>query len=287
VSVGSCGAVGFYTDGSSNIQGLLLGTTASPGVVLSAPASGTAGSAIAPGALSAVLSGGFSPTGSIGFSVFGPQASPPASCASGTTVGAATVSGNAAYVPGAGFTPPSAGDYWWYATYGGDARDDPAASRCGAGMTETVVAAAPAAGPNNAFVTRSVKVDHRTGAITFTETVSDPGTFRFVLTFRNGSFGVIAAKAKKCRPGQVRLKGRCRALDLSFGSGTKTVTAAGTVSFTVKPSRLATRALEHALAHHKGLTVTARLRYQSILGGSPVTHTRTILDKLTKTKKRH
>src|SRR5207248_2075359 len=82
-SAGNCSAVGYYIDGSSTFQGLLLGTTASPGLVLGAPASGTAGSAIAAGALSAVLSSGFSPTGSIGFSVFGPQASPPVSCGTG------------------------------------------------------------------------------------------------------------------------------------------------------------------------------------------------------------
>src|SRR5436305_1576161 len=58
-------------------------------------------------------------SGTVTFTVFGPQASAPSTCTSGgTTVGTATVSGNATYHPGAGFTPASAGTYWWYASYG-------------------------------------------------------------------------------------------------------------------------------------------------------------------------
>ena len=60
----------------------------------------------------------------------------------GTTVGTATVSGNATYHPSAGYTPTAAGNYWWYASYGGDSNNNPAASTCGSGMSETVVAKA-------------------------------------------------------------------------------------------------------------------------------------------------
>jgi hypothetical protein len=78
----------------------------------------------------------------ITFVVFGPQSAAPSSCSpGGTTVGTATASGNATYNPSAHFTPSGAGDYWWYASYGGDTNNDPAASTCGAGMAETVVSA--------------------------------------------------------------------------------------------------------------------------------------------------
>jgi hypothetical protein len=43
------------------------------------------------------------------------------------------------YSPSAGFTPPSAGDYWWFSSYGGDSNNSPASSTCGASMTKTVV----------------------------------------------------------------------------------------------------------------------------------------------------
>jgi hypothetical protein len=141
-STGNCAAVGFYFDSSGHQQGLLLGaTSASPTLSASAPAGGTAGIAIPASALSATLSGGLAPVGTIAFTVFGPQPAPPGSCgAGGTAVGSAGVAGNAAYHPAGDFTPPSAGEYWWYASYGGDGSDDPAASACGAAMAETVVA---------------------------------------------------------------------------------------------------------------------------------------------------
>jgi len=107
-------------------------TTGSPALIttittVSAPGSDTAGTAIAASAISATLAGQTSDaTGTITFTVFGPTSpdSPPTNCTTGgTTVGTATVSGNTiTYNPsGSGFTPPSAGTYWWYASYGGAA----------------------------------------------------------------------------------------------------------------------------------------------------------------------
>ncbi|HUA44446.1 MAG TPA: hypothetical protein VMA77_04420 [Solirubrobacteraceae bacterium] len=122
-------------------------SAASPSVSSGAPSSATAGTAIPASSISSVLSGGYSPTGSVSFEVFGPQSSAPTNCSSGgTTVGTATVSGNGTYDSNASFTPASAGDYWWYASYGGDSNNNPAAATCGASMAETVVAAAPPAG---------------------------------------------------------------------------------------------------------------------------------------------
>ena len=47
--------------------------------------------------------------------------------------------GNGSYGPAQGFTPVTAGDYWWYASYGGDLANAPAASACGAPVNETTV----------------------------------------------------------------------------------------------------------------------------------------------------
>jgi hypothetical protein len=110
---------------------------------LSVPSSGTAGVAIPGSSVSAVLSGGSTPGGTVIFSVFGPSASAPTSCDSGwQVVGTAPVSGDGTYHPPAGFTPTGAGNYWWYATYGGDAGNGGAQSVCGAGATETAVGTA-------------------------------------------------------------------------------------------------------------------------------------------------
>ena len=147
-SVGNCAAVGFYNDSSSNQQGLLLGAAAaSPSLALQAPASGAVGSSIAASSVAALLSGGLAPIGTVTFTVFGPQPSPPSSCNSdGTPAGSAAVSGDGTYSPSGGFIPAGAGDYWWYASYGGDASDNPAASVCGATMPETVVASTGSGG---------------------------------------------------------------------------------------------------------------------------------------------
>ena len=53
------------------------------------------------------------------------------------------MSGTGSYSPPATFTPPTPGDYWWHASYAGDAGSLPAASSCGAAMPKTTVAAAP------------------------------------------------------------------------------------------------------------------------------------------------
>jgi hypothetical protein len=118
---------------------------ATPTLSMSGPMIGAfAGSPIPSSAISATLAQGSAPTGTIAFTVFGPQSSPPSSCASGgTTAGAANVNGNGTYQPSAGFTPPNPGEYWWYASYGGDAGDEPAGSACGPLMAQTLVAAAP------------------------------------------------------------------------------------------------------------------------------------------------
>ena len=118
---------------------------ATPTLTASGPTTGTAGTTISRTALSSVLaaSSGSNASGTITFKVFGPQATAPTTCTAGTQVGTATVNnGNATYTPtpGAGFTPTSAGDYWWYTSYNGDTNNNSATSTCGTGMSKMVVA---------------------------------------------------------------------------------------------------------------------------------------------------
>ena len=129
-------------------------TTGTPSVTISytftsttvsAPAIGSAGTAIAPSSISATLSGAFTAaTGTISFTVFGPQPLPPTACTSGgTALGTATVSGNGSYHPSAEFTPASPGTYWWHASYSGDDENQPSDSGCGIGMKSTMISAPP------------------------------------------------------------------------------------------------------------------------------------------------
>jgi YVTN family beta-propeller protein len=163
----------------------------------------------------------------------------------------------------------------------------------GASTTRQVTVAAAPVQPNqsparnSSFSVLSTKVNKKTGAITFTGMVSDPGTFTATLSFRNGKFGVFSAtKRIECKRGQVRLRGKCRPATVRFGSVRKTVAAAGIVVFTVTPSASATKALKQALEKKHGLGVTALLSYQSARGGTPVSHIVSVDDKLAKPKKK-
>jgi hypothetical protein len=138
-SAGNCTAIGFYNNDASDQFGLITAAPpAQAALAASAPATGTAGTAIAASSLTGTLSSGTSPTGTITFKVFGPQSSAPTDCSAGTIVGTASPSDNGSYHPSAGFTPSSAGNYWWYASYDGDVGNNSAASACGGGMAETV-----------------------------------------------------------------------------------------------------------------------------------------------------
>jgi hypothetical protein len=114
--------------------------------------------------------------------------------------------------------------------------------------------------------------------------LSDPGRFSWLLTFRNGRFGVFSARVEKCKKGQVKLTGRCRPSLIVFAAGSRTVSGAGSVSVTVKPTASGLSALENALRHKQGLPLTVTLTFQSSLGGGPVSHTQSLTARLKKTK---
>jgi uncharacterized repeat protein (TIGR01451 family) len=156
---GSVGTYWWYASYGGDDQNVVSNSTCGTGMThtvvknpttttVSAPGTVTVGTAIAASSVNATLAGTASGTGTITVTVFGPTPanSPPADCTTGgTTVGTATVSGNNTYNPSAGFTPASAGTYWWYASYGGDDTNAASNSGCGTtGMTHTAVAPPPA-----------------------------------------------------------------------------------------------------------------------------------------------
>ena len=77
---------------------------------------------------SATLSGGYNPTGTITYTLYGPSSS--ASCT--TQVGQVTksVSSNGSYTSPT-ITPGQAGTYWWIANYGGDSNNTATTNGCG------------------------------------------------------------------------------------------------------------------------------------------------------------
>jgi hypothetical protein len=136
--------------------------------------------------------------------------------------------------------------------------------------------------PNSTFTTGIISLNQATGLLTFTATVGDPGTFRWLLTFQNGKFGVFAASNRKCKAGFVRLAAKCRPSKIVFAKGSQVVAVPGTVTFRIQPSASAVTALKNALRHKKGLPVTATFTFQSARGGSAVSHTQALTVKLKK-----
>ncbi len=222
-----------------------------PTVSASGPLGGVAGSPISASSISATLAAGSAPTGTITFTVFGPQSSPPGSCASGgMTVGAASVNGNGTYYPSGAFTPATPGEYWWYAGYGGDAGDEPAASACGALMAQTLVAAAPmtpsslgtgsgSPGPGTGAKTQAptlsgVKLGSKSSTgkkgVALKLTLSQPGTIKVVIAqisraHKHG--GVCKPTAKKGKSCTTMVERRTLTFSGSAGPNTFKLALAG------------------------------------------------------------
>jgi hypothetical protein len=147
-------------------------TKAAPTITTVASATVPAGGTISD---TGVLAGGSSPTGTITFTVFGPNN---ATC-TGTPLGTSTVtvnSGNGTYLSGP-FTTTGPGTYNFVVTYSGDANNAAATSACGApGESVTVTNAVPtittvAAAPGNGTVSDTGTLAgglNPTGTITFT-----------------------------------------------------------------------------------------------------------------------
>ncbi|MCA1683937.1 MAG: hypothetical protein LC708_02255, partial [Actinobacteria bacterium] len=88
----------------------------------------------------ATVSGGFNPTGTLTFSLFGPDN---ASC-TGTPIFTSVrpVNGPGAYTSGS-FTPTAPGTYRWIAAYSGDVNNAPAATACAEPLEQVVVSPLP------------------------------------------------------------------------------------------------------------------------------------------------
>jgi hypothetical protein len=139
--------------------------------------------------------------------------------------------------------------------------------------------------PDSRFhLLRAPTVNRTSGAITFSVSVTQAGTFSWSLTFPDASFGIPAANTSKCRTDRARLRVVCRRRQLTFGTGTltmdSTTASSGTVSFTVLPSDAAKSALHEALRLRRALGVSASISFQSSLGGAPLTYRYSVADRL-------
>jgi hypothetical protein len=124
--------------------------------------------------------------------------------------------------------------------------------------------------PNSTFKTLGAVFNPTSHMITFTESVAEPGTFSWLLTFQNGKFGLFGRTSAKCKNGFVKLGGKCRPSKIVFARGSASVTSAGTVTFALKPTPSGLKALKNAYKLKKSLPVAMSLRFQSVRSTSPV-----------------
>jgi hypothetical protein len=137
--------------------------------------------------------------------------------------------------------------------------------------------------PNSTVTIQKVTVNPN-GTVTITYTPSDPGVGTLTVEAPTASVAK-KSKAKKCKKGDIKLKGKCvpknSVLGLVKGNGTPGVP----LTLTVKPNAKATKALKKGHSLH----VVATLSYQSAKGGAPSVHTYhlTLKGKKAKHKKGH
>ena len=127
------------TSGCNDANESVLVTPAAPAIITHASATVSAGGAIAD---TATLSGGVNPTGTITFTLFGPNDATCAHAAVFTSVKA--VSGDGDYTS-ASFVANAVGTYRWVAVYSGDANNAGVTSACNAANESVVVTKAPPA----------------------------------------------------------------------------------------------------------------------------------------------
>jgi len=91
---------------------------------------------------------------------------------------------------------------------------------------------------------------------------------------------VIASRKAPCANGFIRLRGRCRPARIVFSRGSQAVRSASTVSFTLKPTPSALKALRRALKQRRGLPVLAVFSFQASAAGEPTSHAQSLLVRL-------
>ena len=136
--------------------------------------------------------------------------------------------------------------------------------------------------PTGEYKVQSIKANpNGTITIVFVPTQSGQATVEVTVpTATISRHEAEAAKRKKCRKGQVRIKGKCRPANTLSGKRVAAGTAGVPLTIAVPPSARVRTALR------KGRTVklTVKLSYRSSLGGTPSVHSYTVTIK---PKKKH
>ena len=125
--------------------------------------------------------------------------------------------------------------------------------------------------PNSTYTIQSIHANPN-GTVTITFVPTQAGAATVVVTVPTASIasrGAVAATSKRCKKGQIKIKGKCRPKTTVSGKTTGKGTAGVPLKLTVKPSSK----LKAKLAQGKTVHLTATLTYKSSLGGAPTVKT--------------
>ncbi|HEY5199220.1 MAG TPA: hypothetical protein VIJ51_19535 [Solirubrobacteraceae bacterium] len=235
---------------NSPVAGTCGGVGESVVVTRATPTLTTAASAVsATGTITdtAVLTGGYKPTGAITFNAYGPN---DAACASPVFTVAEPASVSTVSTP---YHPPAAGAYRWVAHYGGDANNTAVDGSC-SDPAEVVTVPAPATGPASQQPACTPAVAQAMassvlGALASALTGGPGGAFK-----SDCSSGLrIVLRAKEIRPGN---KGYPRHDGFTTIANTLThSTTTGQLAFSLNAQGVALKA--YSTSKHQSLTVFA------------------------------
>ena len=140
--------------------------------------------------------------------------------------------------------------------------------------------------PNSSYKVQSIKANSD-GSITITFVPAQAGAATLVVTVPTGTISrneaLAAKKAKKCKKGQIKIKGKCRPATTVTGKVSATGVAGVPLKLTVKPSSK----IKSLLSKGKTVHLTATLTYKSALGGAPTVQVFHVTVKGKKARKKH
>ena len=130
---------------------------------------------------------------------------------------------------------------------------------------------APPTPPDSNYAIESI-VSNSNGTVTITFVPTQSGEATLVVTVPTASIAsatATTAKSKKCKHGQVKIKGKCLPSSTSAGR----TSASGTAGVPLKLTVNLSSKIKSLLKKGKTVHLTATLTYASALGGKPTTHT--------------
>jgi len=159
----------------------------------------------------------------------------------------------------------------------------PPASATSAAVTVSAATVSPAI-----TIAKDVKLNTKTGAVTFTVALSSPGALSWSFVFKNADVGFVDALTEaapassarsRCKTGLIRHHGRCVHLTVPFASG-KAAASAGMLTVTLHPGAKALKALRAGHVLH----VSGAFTFQPSAGGARI---RSSVSTVVRLKRKH